>query len=180
MAKHTTAKIQAKAAEILERFQIVAAPVDVESIANRLGIDVRKTPAEDELSGFIVKRPDGHAVIGVNAIHHPNRQRFTIGHEIGHYLLHDFEQVHVDKFTFRLRDENSSTGQNDDEVQANRFAAELLMPRHFLVNDLPTFAPNGFLDERGLTKLAKHYLVSTQAMTTRLVSLGVIDGSALH
>lgn len=144
-----------------------------------LEIEIRKTPADDELSGFLVKRPNGHSVIGVNSIQHPNRQRFTIGHEIGHFMLHDFEEVHIDKFVVRLRDKTSSTGESDDEVQANRFAAELLMPQDFLIRDLPTFASNDLLDERGLARLAKHYLVSTQAMTTRLVSLGLIDGSAL-
>src|SRR6266542_275897 len=147
--------IQSKVSELLQSNGITGAPVDVETIAANLGIVVRKTPAEDEISGFLLKQPQGGAVIGINTLHHPNRQRFTIGHEIGHFMLHDFDEVHVDKFVVRLRNEASSSGEDKEEVEANRFAAELLMPRHMLERELAQFAMNDLLDDRAMQRLAK-------------------------
>src|SRR5687767_400614 len=113
--------------QVLEENEITEAPVDVERIAASLGIDVRKTPTEDDISGFLLTQGDGLCVIGVNSLHHPNRQRFTIGHEIGHFALHDKAGVHVDRRVVRLRSSASSTGEDTEEIEANRFAAELLM-----------------------------------------------------
>src|SRR5438034_7962595 len=120
--------IRHKAKQLLELSRAVAPPVNVEAIAAAIGIVIRKTPTEDDVSGFLFKQ-GGVSVIGVNALHHPNRQRFTIAHEIGHFMLDHFDQVHVDKAIVRLRNEASSTGTFREEVEANRFAAELLMPR---------------------------------------------------
>ena len=117
-------------------------------------------------------------MIGVNASHHPNRQRFTIGHEIGHFVLHQYDQVHVDKFVLKLRNDDSSTGEKAEEIEANGFAAELLIPWNFIEQDLFRFAVKSLLDDRGMAQLAKLYQVSVQAMTNRLVTLGFIyDGT---
>jgi Zn-dependent peptidase ImmA (M78 family) len=170
-------KIRQKVLQLLRENKITEAPVDVEAIASSLGIEVRRSPAEDDLSGFLLKHTNGTAVIGVNALHHPNRQRFTIGHEIGHFVLHQHGEVHVDKFVLKLRNDASSTGENEEEVESNRFAAELLMPMEFLSEDLQKYAANGILDDRGMAQWAKRYGVSVQAMTNRLITLGFIyDG----
>jgi Zn-dependent peptidase ImmA (M78 family) len=171
-------KIHQKVIQLLQENRCTEAPVDVEAIAASLNIEIRKTPAEDDLSGFLLKQGVGSVVIGVNSLHHPNRQRFTIGHEIGHFMLHNHEQVHVDRFVLKLRNVKSSTGENPEEIEANSFAAALLMPFKFLERDLPQFATNGLLDERGLARLANRYRVSKQAMTNRLISLGFISDSA--
>lgn len=150
------------------------APVDVEQVADYLGIAVRKTPTEDEVSGFIFRQPGGATIIGLNSLHHPNRQRFTLGHEIGHFVLHDhdLEEVHVDKFVLQFRDATSSNGDNSKEIEANRFSAELLMPKAFLESDVQEFGLHDLHDDNTIKQLAKKYQVSVQAMTTRLTSLG--------
>jgi len=158
----------------LDASGITAPPVNVETVAASLRITIRRTPTEDEVSGFLLKRHGAPAIIGVNALHHPNRQRFTIGHEIGHFVLHDFDEVHVDKFVVRLRNEASSSGEDKEEVEANRFAAELLMPRHMLERELAQFAMNDLLDDRAMQRLAKAFQVSVQAMSNRLISLRYI------
>ena len=114
---------------------------------------------------------DGEAIIGVNSLHHPNRQRFTIAHEIGHLVLHRdllLEGVHVDK-EFKLnRNEDSSTGTNLQEVEANQFASELLMPERLIEEALQGKGVD-IDDEDGLvTELAKKFRVSTGAMKLRL------------
>ncbi len=153
------------------------APVNVEAIAKSAGLDVRRTPAEDDISGFLLKTPNGPDVIGVNTLHHPNRQRFTISHELGHYFLHNYEEVHVDRFLVKLRNQRSSTGEDAQEVEANAFAAELLIPERFVVKDLMEMDFNDLLDDRTMLQLAKKYQVSVQAMTNRLATLGLITQS---
>lgn len=167
--------IKKKAAELLEENGITEAPVDVEVIAESLNISIRRTPTEDELSGFLLRKEGGPTVIGVNTNHHPNRQRFTIGHEIGHFILHQHNDLHVDRVVVKLRSELSSKGENSEEIEANRFAAELLMPQSMLERDIQELTSNDVNDDRVIQHLAKRYGVSVNAMTNRLNTLGYIS-----
>ena len=117
---------------------------------------------------MLVRRP-GRAMIYVNAEHHRNRQRFTIAHELAHYCLeHPMQDVHVDH-GFRFRDSRSSEGTNPREVEANQFAAALLMPaklvrRHARELGLP-------LADWDVEELAERFGVSAVAMQIRLDTL---------
>ncbi len=166
--------IKSKVKELLQKCGTTQAPIEVENVASVLGIAVSRTPTEDDISGFLLRNPDGSAVIGINALHHPNRQRFTIAHEIGHFELHKHDQVHVDRSIIKLRNSASSKGEDPEEIEANGFAAELLMPEEFLRKDLSASAFTDLNDERRMQQLAKKYQVSVQAMTNRLVSLGYL------
>ncbi|MDI9636216.1 ImmA/IrrE family metallo-endopeptidase [Geitlerinema splendidum] len=116
------------------------------------------------------------AIIGINDRHPENRQRFTIAHELGHYLLHEQEKLHVDRrFQIQLRDGNSSKGEREEEKEANLFAAELLMPTSFIQQDLAGVEGLDLEDDAAIADLAKKYGVSTQAMTFRLAYLGYIQ-----
>lgn len=164
---------------LLTEHKIKKPEVDVEGLAKSMGLEVRAESVDEDLSGFLFR--DGatrRAVIGVNASHHPNRRRFTIAHELGHFLLHKGEPVHVDgaNVAYRLdrRDERSSSGQDEFEREANLFAAELLMPKRFLDSDLATRKID-LLDDDVVTDIAREYGVSTQALTFRLMNLGLVD-----
>lgn len=62
-----------------------------------------------------------------------------MGHELGHYLLHDRDGIHVDRrFAIKLRNPKSSEGTDDEEKEANLFAAELLMPKQMVQNTIST------------------------------------------
>ena len=79
--------------------------------------------------------------------------------------------VHVDKnFTVMFRSAASSTAQDVYEIEANTFAAELLMPESLLREDLLTLKLN-MEDDKQLLMLANRYGVSTQALTYRLLNL---------
>lgn len=166
--------IQKRVRTLLEKQGVTVAPVPVERIAKSLEAQVRFSPLDDELSGMIYVKK-GTPIIGVNALHHPNRQRFTMAHEIGHLLLHRAEitkEIHVDKEfpTVLMRDVVSSTGINEMEIEANFFAAELLMPAEFLVRSLDD-QPFDIDDEGAVSALAKEYKVSVSAMKYRLGNL---------
>ena len=80
-------EIRKKVEELLQRFNILKPPVPVDQLTKKLGIILCPLPADDEISGAIVRK-DGRVVIAVNPAHHHNRQRFTIAHELGHFFFH--------------------------------------------------------------------------------------------
>lgn len=146
------------------------------ALALRCGIELRVEELgehDDDVSGMLVH--DGaNAVIGVNSRHHVNRQRFTIAHELGHYFLHPDERVHVDGRRVRIefRDKRSSMAVDRKEIEANTFAAALLMPADWVHADVEKY--DG-LDESAIEELARRYQVSVHAMTLRLNNLGLLD-----
>ena len=149
-------------------------PVPVERIARALGAKVRYAPfKEGELAGMLIRDDDGKGVvIGVNSLHHPNRRRFTIAHECGHLLLHQGQRAYVDRSPLRInrRDEVSSQATDAEEIEANRFAAELLMPYYMIREDLMD-SELDIEDEGALRGLGERYGVSLQALTLRIRSV---------
>lgn len=63
-------------------------------------------------------------VIFINSIHPINRQRFTLAHELGHFFLHNGGKLRIDNLNYA--DDNKNVR---EEVEANYFAASLLMPK---------------------------------------------------
>jgi Zn-dependent peptidase ImmA (M78 family) len=155
-----------KVRDLLRRAGVRRPPVPVEKIAEMLGLEVRYLPSPDEISGALIRKGKD-LIIGVNSDQHPNRQRFTIAHEIAHFILHKGRSVHVDEDFCINRDGSNSL----DEMQANGFAAELLMPEGLVEADISRFS---VVDQRIVSILASKYKVSSQAMQIRLSNLGYI------
>ena len=173
MTANRKASPAAQARSLLARLDIRSVPVPLEKIGQHLGAVIRLSPLDEELSGMIFIR-DGVPIIGINSVHHPNRQRFTLAHEFGHLLLHkDFitSMVHVDKnFPYLLRNAKSASGKYKIEIQANQFAAELLMPEAILSKEVQTESFD-IDDERPLEELARKFRVSKQAMGHRIQNI---------
>lgn len=173
MTKIGKRKAQRAAQSLLAQFGIKQEPVAVEKIAVLLGATVKYGEFDDELSGMVFIK-DNVPVIGVNAKHHPFRQRYTIAHEIGHLTLHRhrIEQgIHVDKeYPVLRRDAASATGEVLMEIEANAFAAELLMPEA-LLEKYGANAVADIDDEEAVKALAKQFRVSASAMRYRLLGL---------
>lgn len=167
MSEHA-AREQARA--LVEKLGLKSPPIPVEKLAKALEVRVEYNPFDDELSGMAFLR-DGKPVIGINANHHPNRQQFTIAHELGHVLLHRSRldaAVLVDKSkNFIPRDSISSEGTDPIEVQANAFASELLMPAK-LVRQVLSESTRDLHDDEYLIALAKRFRVSLAALQFRL------------
>lgn len=139
-------------------------PVDPFAIARKLGIHVFTDDSlPPEVSGMLRKRAgyDDPEIL-LNGTDTRNRQRFTCAHEIGHYSQRvkdgvDEEWEYVDK-----RDPLSSTGLKPEEVYANKFAAELLMPKRAVKKLADKYEP---------ATLAFEFGVSADAMRFRLENL---------
>ena len=166
--------IERRALQVLRESGQLQVPVDVVQVAKDLGIRVEYAEFDEGCSGVLVKGEDGTAVIGVNWEHHANRQRFTIAHEIGHFVLSHDGNTFVDKGTYaRFRDEESHSGNVTEERQANQFAASLLMPASLVKGAFEErlFDPG---DDSALGDMARAFQVSSQAMMFRLQNLGLL------
>jgi Zn-dependent peptidase ImmA (M78 family) len=168
-------KAEARAQEVLKEAGISSAPVPVDALARGHGAQLSFEPFRGGISGMLF-RDERRKVIGVNATHGPTRQRFTIAHELGHLLLHEDRQIIVDTHVYR-RDDVSSMGTEQQEIEANAFAAELLMPRSLvekeagaLVTQNPTISAKQLVG-----RLAAKFEVSQQAMEIRLGYLGILS-----
>ena len=154
------------ARKLLKDQNVTSAPVPVERIARQLGVRVQYGPLDNDLSGMAHIR-DGVVIVGVNSLHAPNRQRFTLAHELGHVVLHRSileDNVHVDRVL--LRDRDSSSGLYEQEIQANAFASELLMPTD-LLNTVLGGRQVVLDDDEEVAALAKKFRVSESAMRFR-------------
>ena len=150
-------------------------PIDVERVAKHLRLKIGYADLGDDVSGLLISKGDTTA-IAVQASDAPNRRRFTIAHEIGHfYLRHQFEpgeHVHVDHgHAITPRNSRSRTGVDPKEIEANQFAACLLMPTKLLEARIKALR-TGSLRDSHVTYLANEFEVSEQAMTIRLSTLG--------
>lgn len=172
--------ISTKAEEILHATQQLKPAINVDKVAEFLKIRVERSPAPSEdISGFLMV--DGSSpVIGLNSDNSPLRQRFTLGHEIGHFVLQHHlgkSTPHIDKqISVQFRNSTSSSGVKVEEMEANLFAAELLMPTAMIARSLKTNSVITLSDDDDMTiqTLAKEYQVSVPAMTVRLSSLGYL------
>jgi len=159
------------AQRLLRQFGIVEAPVEPESIAEGLGAIVVTQPLEQDVSGMLVHEGD-ELVIGVNKHHPLVRRRFTVAHECGHLELHRGRALILDtSVRIDFRDRVSSQATDREEMEANRFAAALLMPEQMVV-EAATAAPRD--PEELVRSLARRFKVIEAAMGYRLINLGLL------
>lgn len=169
--------IEDEARALLDEMQIHTVPVPVDKIARALGARVSYTPLDEELSGMVYIS-ESIPIIGVNSVHHPHRQRFTLAHEIAHLRLHRnaiTRAVHVDKRfaeTVLRRDQRSSAGTDEKEIEANQFAAALLMPKEKLLEALDE-SELDIEDEQALDDLARRFKVSKATLQYRIRNLAL-------
>jgi Zn-dependent peptidase ImmA (M78 family) len=164
--------IENKSLEILNRCKSLCNPVQVDVIAYRLGLSIDFISLEDVSGVLIIEGEKGF--IGVNDSHSSVRQRFTIAHEIGHYIMHkNEEKLFIDKgYSVAFRDVRSSSGIDRGEIQANQFAASLLMPKKLLEECIKENELD-MSDDLALHELANKFEVSIQSMAYRLSRLRI-------
>jgi Zn-dependent peptidase ImmA (M78 family) len=151
-------------------------PVPIHLVAQRLNLTLEAAALGDKFSGMLIVQGD-EGSIGYNSAHARVRQRFTISHEIAHYLLHARRsgkaQLFIDKQVAFRRDEQSSAGINREEIEANQLGAALLMPRGLVQQEVRT-QDLDLDDNDAIELLAKRFQVSTAAMSNRLQNLRML------
>ena len=123
------------AREVLRDNMIVEPPVIAANLAKTYGLQVVRVAFNENYShvaGFI--NADSME-IAVNADDSLARQNFTIAHELGHYLREHHKES---GYSFLLRDPRNSA-KNAMEMEANCFAANVLVPYSFLQERMDEF-----------------------------------------
>jgi len=149
---------------------------DVIELAVKLGIAVQFQNLEWEKSGYIEHSPfsggkSGYRIV-VNENHQVERQRWTVAHEIAHFLLHrdesDFFPTNEPMNREGLENywDFGCASELKNEGEANRFAADLLLDEY----QVRLAFNNGARDVR---KLASGFGVSFGAMSNRLKELNL-------
>lgn len=148
---------------------LTKAPVDLEAIFSELGVQFSKLWMDDGASGSITRSGDSFAV-AVNAMESDTRQRFTAAHELAHYLLHrdlmrDGHKMHRDML-YGGEQTGDVIFNRGREVEANRLAAQIVMPKKLVEQKHAETADAGVL--------AAQFGVSKAAMEIRLKTLGLV------
>lgn len=144
-------------------------PVDIISLALKNGLKISyfnpaqsKSNTLENVSGLLDK---SNNTIYINSTDSPERQRFTLAHELGHYIYNHDEDKYGLNYRDRKRDRNSA------EIQADDFAGEVLMPSPILRKKLKEYS-----DARPtISEFATLFGVSKDAMRVKLDNMGLLS-----
>lgn len=164
--------VESNELEIVAR-SLNEAPVKLQSIFDDLDIRYEELWMDDGASGSITRQGDKFAVT-VNVTESETRKRFTAAHELAHYLLHrdlmssngDRMHSHTDRLYGAPDDNPASPFTRQHEVQANRLAAQIVMPGPLVRAK--------YADCQDTATLATDFGVSKVAMEIRLKTLGLM------
>ena len=148
-----------EAMAVIKKYQEFA-PINIMALVSEFGLKVYEVADRDDgFSGMIVRDETdiNRFSIYINQKHKPVRKRFTIAHELAHFIYHRdlIGDGIVDNGLYR------SGLSNEQESMANGLAADILMPWHLLNIEIQ----NG---EDSIEKLAEKFNVSFTAMAIRL------------
>ena len=157
----------------------LSVPIDIEAILNFLEIryDIKPDFKKVKVTGSISVQ-NGEPYIWVNPMKNTTkeRRRFTLAHELGHFMLHIAPLDNFNNFQ-EIKDQNISFNRDDNwdykEMEANSFAAQLLMPAKLVEEQVQLLIDKSITKEDIIDHLAKHFNVSIQATEYRLKKLGV-------
>ncbi len=150
--------IRNKAIAILDKHWDKTLPVNLDKIADSLGLSVEKSLGIDgdiDTSGKL-SVVNGQAIATINKADTQARQRFTLAHEIGHFVLGHGSQTDKTETLYR----NTQGYQPLVEQEANAFAAELIMPEiaiDFCIREQGIRTIDGLADKFGVSQIAMEY-----------------------
>lgn len=141
-----------------------AVPVRLGALAQDLGVQVTLSSLPTGISGMIRKSETGYE-IKINRHESRERQRFTLAHEIAHFLLH---RTLIDKSEDGIQDNvlYRSGEPQAIEFEANRLAADIIMPPAKIEAELARIDSD--ISELVIEDLARTFGVSKAAMEIRV------------
>ena len=168
-------KIEIIATEIREMFGLKETPTQIANILNKVGFKIYSLEMDETLSGRIGIANEFKEILGskkilqINSKDNRGHQRFTMAHELGHYIFdYDGHNRYANAYSLAEDDVNSP-----GEIRVNRFAAALLMPKNIFIDKYTARKTLG-LDEVSICKsLAEEFEVSETAVSKRIVELGL-------
>jgi Zn-dependent peptidase ImmA (M78 family) len=141
-------------------------PVPIERLCRSLDIEDIQDLNTEGFEGGLITDPERSRGVILARKSHPYRRRFTLGHELAHFLIPAHMPNTLGRFLCSREDmRRLSAAENDRrgrmEVEANRFAALILMPPPLL---RPRLKSRRDPDVGHMAQLAADFKVSKQAM----------------
>jgi len=150
------------AREILTDLGIASLPVDPFFIAKEFDIEVLEAYA-DSYDGFLLRNDSSTKIFINKNITSEGRKKFTLSHEIGHYCI----PTHRGNYQCIARYLNPFKENPEVEIEANKFASELLLPESLLRPILHAYKP----DFESINELAEDCGTSLTASAIKFASL---------
>lgn len=131
----------------------------------------------DSIGCIFYKKGESTPTIWLNPYehHYETRERFTVAHELGHYVKHILPNGNEKMFVDNDRTLSRSRSYGDRvEFEANKFAAIMLMPKGLVTKSFKNYQNEGWLAEDLIERVARDFNVSRQAMRYRLANLDLL------
>jgi Zn-dependent peptidase ImmA (M78 family) len=155
-------------AAILRHHPDLPRRVPIEEIAESVGIVEIQDRDMDSFEGALVANVHKtQGAIAVKAGTHRRRRRYTIGHELGHFLIPSHD-ARMQCSSADMRERRWDNPARKKEYEANRFSAGLLMPKPIFTKDVDAL---GTADVSHVKQLSDLYDVSLEAAANRYAEL---------
>lgn len=123
--------------QIAKQFGFEQLPIEPTKIADAENIRIQaKPPDQKGVSGGIIFSGDNVGIFYATDIDNDGFQRFTIGHELGHYFLEGHPEEIIKVAPIHVSRAGFSQGKDFIELEADHFSAGLLMPSHLVKREL--------------------------------------------
>lgn len=171
----STEELENKAETTLLETDTYRVPIPIHIVAQRLNLTLEALPLE-KISGMLIVRGDRGA-IGYNSAHARVRQRFTISHEVAHFVLHTGQnakpKLFIDEHVMSRLGKVASAKVERQEAEAYRLGSALLMPKSLVQKEIRN-RDLDLDDDEAINFLAKQFWVSPVAIANRLSRLGIL------
>lgn len=164
--------------EIFRQCADLQPPIPIRELARAAGIvEILPLTNTNKVEGMLVSdEGKNHGVIFYRDSVPPGRQRFTIGHELGHFLLlrhHPKQQCLPSDIKINSNNSNAT----DFEGEANHFSQQLLMPETFLTRKLSSGTPPSL---ELLKEISERFEMSFEAIANRCATLSSIPFALIY
>lgn len=160
---------------VMKQFNLYECPTPIATILDKAGFYFYIEDLPENMSGIIavsdhlIELHGNKRIIKVNKDDNRSHQRFTMAHELGHYIFdYTGEGKYIDAYD--ITEEKVDTPK---EMRVNRFATALLMPQDKFRDKYQAYTILKFKKEKILTLLADCFDVSETAIAKRIIELGL-------
>ena len=158
--RHRLLQAESRAENLVKQLRIASFPIDPIEIAEQHGISCKS----EEIQGFfgcLIKQDDNFGIIYSSKFDNEGFVRFTVAHELGHYFLPSHPELLFPQGTGVHHSHNGFTSSDIHELEADHFAAGLLMPRHLFREALGKENIPGFYAIEALSEKCKTSITAT-------------------
>lgn len=165
-------RAESQAENLVKQLRIASFPIDPIKIAEQHEIPC-KSEVIQGFFGCLVKQGDDFGIIYSSKFNNEGFIRFTVAHELGHYFLPFHPELLFPQGNGIHKSHNGFTSSDIHELEADHFAAGLLMPRHLFIKALKKESILGFYAIESLSEKCKTSITATAIRYATIVDYPV-------